>query len=94
MIKQFKNILTGLCHQTNLKLIRYPFFSPSNLIIFHEYICQNHQIDVQDWFTEVSWTSPHLVHVLDCKWNRQVLLSTFRLIAIRIVSEDVYQQQR
>ena len=44
----------------------------------------------QDWFTEVSWTSPHLVHILDCKWNRQVLLQTSRLLAIRIVhnSED------
>ena len=26
----------------------------------------------QDWFTEVSWRAPHLVHILDCKWNRQV----------------------
>ena len=44
----------------------------------------------QDWFTEVSWTSPHLVHILDCKWNRQVFLQTSRLLAIRIVhnSED------
>ena len=28
----------------------------------------------QDWLTQVSWQSPHLVHILDCKWNRQVMV--------------------
>ena len=82
-------MLTGLCHQTNFKPL-VPFPLSLNFITFYKYLCQNHQIDVQDWFTEVSWTSPHLVHILDCKWNRQVLLQTSRLLAIRIVhnSED------
>jgi len=52
--------------------------SPKNVTTLLDHFRMVPLLAVQDWFTQVSWQKPHLLHILDCKWNRQVSVQYLR----------------